>query len=193
MKNRIFTIPNILSFCRIILIPFIVISYLNGKNVLSAALLLLSAATDMLDGFIARKFDMISDWGKVLDPIADKLTMAAIIAAFCFGTGKINVAMLILFGSIVIKETAMGVEGIMVLRITKKPYSACWFGKAATVLLYAATLAHIVFPGMPALASCAVILLCEIAIAASLILYTRINVAKIRKTKNMKNKLRLKY
>lgn len=193
MENKIFTIPNIMSFCRIILIPFIVISYLNGKNVLSAILLLMSAATDMLDGFIARNFDMVSNLGKVLDPIADKLTMASIIAALCFNTGKINIAMFILLGIIVIKEIAMGIEGIIVLRKTKEPYSACWFGKVTTVVLYVVMFVHIFFSEIPPLLSIGMILLCGIAAIISLILYTRLNVAKIRKVKSMKNKFRLKY
>ena len=75
--HRILTIPNILSVMRIVMIPFIVLSYCDGKIYLSAILIVLSGITDVVDGFIARHFHMESAVGKALDPIADKLTMAA--------------------------------------------------------------------------------------------------------------------
>ncbi|MBQ3165860.1 MAG: CDP-alcohol phosphatidyltransferase family protein, partial [Clostridia bacterium] len=68
--KQIFTIPNILSFIRIGLIPFIVIAYVEGNLLLSAILLASSALTDIVDGFIARRFNQVSPLGKALDPIA---------------------------------------------------------------------------------------------------------------------------
>lgn len=69
-KDRVFTIPNILSFFRICLIPFIVWLYAIRKGYSMAGyMLLLSGATDIADGFIARKYQMTSDLGKILDPI----------------------------------------------------------------------------------------------------------------------------
>lgn len=74
-QNKILTIPNVLSFFRLCLIPVIIWMYCSKRDyVRTAVILLLSGATDILDGFIARRFNMVSDLGKVLDPVADKLT-----------------------------------------------------------------------------------------------------------------------
>ena len=83
-QKKIITIPNILSFFRLCLIPVIIWLYTVEKNDAAAgAVLILSGATDVADGFIARHFHMISDLGKVLDPIADKLTQAAMLFSLC--------------------------------------------------------------------------------------------------------------
>ncbi len=80
MNKKIFTIPNLLSFIRIILVPIIVVLYLKKHMVAATVLVVVSGASDMLDdGFIARTFNQVSDLGKLLDPIADKLTMLAVV------------------------------------------------------------------------------------------------------------------
>lgn len=77
-KKEVFTIPNLLSLIRLILIPIYVVIYLNASQLreyfLAAAILAVSCLTDMIDGKIARHFNMISTLGKILDPIADKAT-----------------------------------------------------------------------------------------------------------------------
>lgn len=76
-KNCI-TIPNMLSVFRLILIPFFVYAYCVEQNFWkTAALLALSGISDTADGYIARRFNMVSDLGKIIDPVADKLTQAA--------------------------------------------------------------------------------------------------------------------
>ena len=78
--NRIITVPNLLSFFRLCLIPVIIWSYCVKKNpLLAGEILLLSGLTDLADGYIARRFHMISNLGKILDPVADKLTQAAML------------------------------------------------------------------------------------------------------------------
>ena len=78
-KNKILTIPNILSFFRLCLIPVIVWLYIGRENYFWTLVILIpSGITDIVDGIIARKCNMISDFGKAFDPIADKLTQAAI-------------------------------------------------------------------------------------------------------------------
>ena len=80
IKAKIVTIPNVLSFFRICLIPLMVWLYcVEQKFQLTGYVLVLSGVTDVVDGFIARKFNMISDLGKILDPIADKLTQAVML------------------------------------------------------------------------------------------------------------------
>ena len=78
-KNCI-TIPNMLSVFRLILIPFFVYAYCVEQNFWkTAALLALSGISDTADGYIARRFNMVSDLGKIIDPVADKLTQAAML------------------------------------------------------------------------------------------------------------------
>ena len=77
MNKKIFTIPNLLSFIRIILVPIIVVLYLKKHMVAATVLVVVSGASDMLDGFIARTFNQVSDLGKLLDPIADKLFLVS--------------------------------------------------------------------------------------------------------------------
>ena len=85
-KKEIFTIPNLLSLFRLVLIPVYVTIYLKARDntdyFLAAAILAVSCLTDMIDGQIARHFNMISTIGKILDPLADKLTQFALILCF---------------------------------------------------------------------------------------------------------------
>ena len=79
-ENRIITIPNLLSAFRLVLIPVFIWTYCVRKEYLTTAgLLFLSGLTDLADGYIARRFHMVSNLGKMLDPVADKLTQAAML------------------------------------------------------------------------------------------------------------------
>ena len=78
-KEQILTIPNMLSFLRLALIPVILWLYLSGELVWAAVVIVLSSITDIVDGYIARTFNMISDFGKAIDPVADKLTQIAVL------------------------------------------------------------------------------------------------------------------
>ena len=77
-ENRIVTVPNAMSALRILIVPFFAARYLLGDVPGAAALLVLSGLTDALDGFIARRFNQISELGKMLDPFADKLTQGVV-------------------------------------------------------------------------------------------------------------------
>ena len=85
-KKEVLTIPNLLSLFRIVLIPVYVHIYLNAVKpmdyLLAAAVLMLSCLTDLIDGKIARKYNMISTVGKVLDPVADKATQFCMLIIF---------------------------------------------------------------------------------------------------------------
>ena len=79
-KDQILTIPNLLSIIRLLMIPLIIWLYCEAQQYgLAVIVILLSGLTDIVDGFIARKYHMVSDFGKILDPAADKLTQAALI------------------------------------------------------------------------------------------------------------------
>ncbi len=166
-SKRIITIPNILSMVRIILIPLFVYLYLNGLIWQSAVVLVISGLTDTVDGFVARRFHMISDFGKALDPVADKLTQAAMLV--CLGL-KFPL-MWIPFGLMVIKENAGGILGLVTLKKTGNVYGALWYGKVTTVLLYVTMGLHVVWPGMPSWLSAGLILLCTAFLVYSMVMY----------------------
>ena len=84
-SGKIFTIPNLLSVLRICMIPWLIWTYLaRGDNTGAALILLLSGLTDIVDGFIARRFNMVSNLGKALDPLADKLLVMVALISFTF-------------------------------------------------------------------------------------------------------------
>ncbi len=133
--STFFTIPNILSIIRILMIPLLVWAYLVKQDyVLAFSLFAVSALTDVVDGFIARRFNMITDIGKILDPIADKLTQAAVIFCLCI-TIK-SVEMWILLGVLVVKEISMFVMGLVSLKAVDEINGAKWFGKLSTVVIF---------------------------------------------------------
>ena len=145
-KKDILTLPNMLSMFRIILIPIIVVLYVKQHRYGATTLvILLSGITDIADGYIARRFNMISDFGKVLDPIADKLTQAAIL--LCLVTRFPY--MFYLFLLMAIKETIMFITGAMGVYYSGEVHGADWHGKLNTVLIYFMMVMHIVWYKMP--------------------------------------------
>lgn len=167
-KEQILTLPNLLSLFRLALIPVIVWQYNTCQNYAGAvAFILLSGATDILDGFIARKFHMVSDFGKILDPIADKLTQAALIACLLRRYYWLRWLMVLFIA----KEIAMAVTGFIVMQRKQVVNSAQWFGKLATVMLYATMVLLFLLPDMPLYAANVLILLCAGAMLLSLTKY----------------------
>ena len=97
-QGKILTIPNILSLMRICMIPLFVWTYLAKENYMAtAAILILSGLTDLTDGMIARRFNMVSNLGKALDPFADKLTQAAIMICLGYRFPRILILLAVLF------------------------------------------------------------------------------------------------
>ncbi len=167
-KDKVLTIPNIMSFFRICLIPVIVWLYLKKQDyLLTGIFLLISGLTDVVDGMIARKFDMISDLGKVLDPIADKATQAVVIILL---TTKFPLMLLpLLLG--LIKETFMAISGYFVVKRCGVVLGANWHGKAATVLLVSIMALHLIWYNITPTASAVTIILSSVMILLSLVLY----------------------
>ena len=129
-KEQILTIPNAMSGARIVLIPFIIWTYAIDRHYLSVALVALSALSDMLDGFVARKLNMISDFGKFIDPVADKLTQAALVV--CLMTKHPHI--FVLFIILAVKEIATLALSAVVFRRHDSVNSAKWYGKMCTVV-----------------------------------------------------------
>lgn len=134
--SKVVTIPNIISVIRILLIPIIAVMYfdtsLEYHYVYALLLLLLSGLSDIIDGYIARHFNLVSEVGKVLDPIADKLTQAVILFCVCLSNQFILPMFIVLF----IKELLTLVAATYLLKNGTKPISAKWWGKLSTVAIY---------------------------------------------------------
>ncbi len=147
-SSTFFTIPNILSIIRLLMIPFIVWYYCVEKDLTVAFILFtISAFTDVADGFIARRFNMITDAGKILDPIADKLTQAAVIFCLCLTIN--SVGMWVLLGVLVVKEIAMFVMGLVSLKAVDEINGAKWFGKLSTVVIFLVVGINSLFGNLP--------------------------------------------
>lgn len=135
MKN-IFTIPNIISFIRLLLIPIFAILYFSeeiSNNYFWCGLVfLISGISDVLDGIIARKCSMVSDLGKILDPIADKLTQVVIVLCLVI---KYHI-LLPMFVVLFFKELFTLFAAVHVLSNGGKPISARWWGKLSTFVIF---------------------------------------------------------
>lgn len=167
-EDRIFTIPNAMSMFRILLIPVIVWLYVGKQQYLYAFVgLLLSGATDLLDGWVARRFHMVSKLGKVLDPIADKLTQVSLLICIMLERHRVTFLVVLMF----IKEFIMAVTGLKVLKKTGEPYSAKWHGKINTFLLDFTVILHVLWREMPIWLSTVLIVVCAGFMIFSLIEY----------------------
>ena len=167
-ENKILTVPNLLSLFRLILIPVIVWLYwYRNEYIPAGVLLIISGLTDLADGYIARHFNAVSNVGKILDPIADKLTQAAML--FCLVTRFPLMAAP--FGFLVIKELFIGTTGLLMIRKTGKVVGADFHGKVATTLLYAMMILHIFWIDITPEISAVTIVICLISMAFTLLVY----------------------
>lgn len=141
-RDQVLTIPNAMSLLRLVLIPFIIWTYVEDRIYLSLGLVVASAATDVLDGFIARKMNMISDLGKLIDPVCDKLTHAALL--ICLMTTHPHIW--ILFVVLAVKELVTLAMGVLSFRKTDAVYSAKWYGKMCTCVFEGSMMGLMLFP-----------------------------------------------
>lgn len=183
-KNRIITIPNILSVCRILMIPVFIWAYVCRKEYFLAFwLLLISGLTDLVDGFIARTFHMVSDLGKALDPLADKLTQGAVL--LCLGSRYPQ--MFFLAGLLVAKEIITGLMSLSAIHRTKEVKSADWHGKVTTCLLYFTMLLHVFWTSISQTVSLFLTFICIVMMAISFVMYFRRNISLLREAKHSRN------
>ena len=180
-KHKIITIPNILSLFRLLLIPVIMWLYIVRKDPLwTTAVLALSGITDIVDGIVARKCHMVSDFGKAFDPVADKLTQIAML--FCL-VSRFK-WMLLPLCVMVIKEVTAGILGLLVIRKTGKVDGAVWHGKATTVSLYSMMIIHLIWYNIPGVISGILIGACTALALLSAFMYSRENVRILLGKKN---------
>lgn len=177
-KEDIWSIPNLLSLFRMILIPFIIWLYCTKDDYFAAfALVVLSGLTDILDGKIARKYNMITSLGKILDPIADKLTQAALIICLI---SRYRL-MWALIGLFVLKEVVSAAFGYLSVKASDSITGAKWYGKVNTVLLYAVMIVLIVFPEIPLGLANGLIGLCAVSLIVTFVFYMRLFCSMVAK------------
>ena len=132
-------IPNILTLCRFVLIPFIFGAILNRDYVAAFVFLTISGLTDVLDGFIARKFNFITNFGKLIDPLADKATQISTLIALSY----IGIIPYWVLTVVFIKEAVM-IAGASFLYGKQLVVSSRWYGKLATVVFYIAIVSSLI-------------------------------------------------
>lgn len=147
--KEIFSIPNILSGFRLLLIPVFLIVYFRAETTahyhLAAIVLLVSGLTDVVDGIIARKFDQITELGKALDPLADKLTQITVSVCLAIRHPALWPAAV----GFILKDVLIFAGGIRIYKEKKRVVSAKWYGKAGTFLYYTAACLVVFFPNLP--------------------------------------------
>lgn len=182
MDKKLFTVPNFLSLLRIFMIPVIVRLYMRDSFVPALFVLALSGLTDIADGYIARHFNMVSDFGKIIDPAADKLTQVSVMLCLSL---KVR-ALLPLVILLTVKETALALLGFIVLRETGVVKSAGWHGKLAAALLYLTMALHIAVPQMNPAITHALVVASGAAMLLSFILYVRRSINLLHESRTPK-------
>ena len=133
-------IPNILTIIRFILIPFIYMSVLTEHFFTALIIFTISALTDILDGYIARKYNYITDIGKLIDPLADKLTQISLLLSLTI----LKILPLCIFAIVFVKELVLVIcASVLYSRKDVVVYSK-WYGKLATTLFYLAIVCSLI-------------------------------------------------
>lgn len=178
-QKKILTVPNVLSMVRVLLIPLIIWLYLSENAWWTAIVLTLSGLTDVVDGFIARRFDMVSDFGKAFDPVADKLTQFCMLVCLVAKHPLIAVPLSIL----VVKEITTGILGLVCIKKTGVVKSAVWHGKLNTCLLYALIILHLLWFDIPGTVSVCLVAVSSCMMLVSFFLYCSAYVVALLRTR----------
>lgn len=141
--NQNLTIPNALSVLRILIIPFFAWFFMRDQLAAAVVLLVLSGLSDCVDGFIARRLNQVTELGKMLDPLADKLTQGVVALCLAMKFPVIGPVLLVF----ILKELVMLCCAIGLLKKKKRPCAAQWYGKVATVMFYVSVALIVVMDG----------------------------------------------
>lgn len=182
--KRIFTIPNLLSATRIVLVGVFGYIYWTADSPrdynLAVLVLVLSGITDFLDGKIARHFNMITELGKVLDPIADKLTQAMVACCLAIHYDPMKLLFLVLF----IKELTQGIYGMYAVKKAGYNNGALLCGKITTFYLYAMMALLLLVAGIPTVVSTVLIFIGVGLLIWSFVSYMLLFHSMVEKSKN---------
>ena len=184
-KKEIYTIPNMLSLFRLILIPVYIYIYLNATELrhywIAAGILAISCLTDLVDGKIARKFNMISNVGKVLDPLADKMTQLSLIICLSRVYPALN-GLLLLF---LVKESFQLIAMLLNFRKGQALDGALLSGKISTTVLFVCLIVLVLFPEMNPVAMWIITGICSLFLLIAFVDYVRAYYGKNKKLHNM--------
>lgn len=172
-KKEVFTIPNILSLFRLVLIPVYMTVYLQadstGDYILAGSILAVSCLTDMADGKIARHFNMISTVGKILDPIADKATQFTLTLCLALKYPVLWMVMAVF----VVKELFQLIAGVVHLRKGKILPGALMEGKICTTVFFISLIALVLLPEISTKAVAGIALVNIVFLIISFVGYVR--------------------
>lgn len=143
------TIPNFLSFIRIILVPVFAVLFYKGHHVAAIIVLVVSGLTDFADGKIARKFNQVSALGKILDPVADKITQLTLATLLFIEFHNSENSIIRAFGWVflvfLVKEFIFVAGGALMIALGMMPGAAEIYGKVATFAFYVVVTALFLF------------------------------------------------
>jgi len=131
--------PNTLTIVRLLLIPVYLYFFLKGEYIISGIFFSISGLTDFLDGYLARKYNMVTDLGKILDPLADKLTLISILAVLIYT----NLIPRVISVTLLIRELLVLLGSGIMYSMGKKLLSPTLLGKLSVFLLYVAIAAYL--------------------------------------------------
>ena len=170
-KKEIWSIPNIMGYFRILLIPVYLYVYYHAEGntgyMAAAAVVAVSGLTDMLDGKIARRFHMVTNLGKVLDPAADKLTQYAVSISL---TNRFPL-MVWLVALLFIKDIYLAVSGWYLLKKGMENTGATWYGKVSTAAFFVLMAILLLYTGISYFAAGILISACIALMLLSLVGY----------------------
>lgn len=152
------TIPNLLSFIRIILIPIFGYCLVKDQFLVAAVIIAISGFTDLFDGKIARRFNQVSNLGKILDPVADKMTIITIAIIMFIKFRQADDSLIRAFSWVflifLLKDAVMVIGGAVMIAMGIRPGAAEIYGKVATCVFYGVMILVIAFgPSVGALTS----------------------------------------
>lgn len=173
-KKELLSIPNIICYFRMLLVPIFMYVYLtaetDGDYLLSAGILTLSGFSDFLDGYIARKYNLITEWGKLIDPIADKLTQFVCAALLVYTYPAYWVLLII----IVVKDVMLAVAGVYIYKKTGRKLDGAQLpGKVATAVFFVVSIGLIAFHIPGTLTSNALIILTAFLMFVAMVYYAK--------------------
>ncbi|MDD7218431.1 MAG: CDP-alcohol phosphatidyltransferase family protein [Clostridia bacterium] len=181
MKKELFSIPNLMGYFRILMLPVFLVCYHRAETpkdfVFTFLILGVIFLSDALDGYVARKYNMVTNFGKILDPVADKLVQGTLALA----VASRHPLMKVFFLVFIIKEAYMAIMGLYLIKAKSSLNGAQWFGKICTAVIDIGVLILLFIPQMPETISNAIIILMLITELFVTIKYIIFHVNIIRK------------
>ena len=180
-------IPNILCYFRILMVPLFLYIYYNATRpyeyYLATLVIIAAGLTDFFDGRIARKYNMITDLGRIIDPVADKLMQFAMLIALIYSVK--NMYILIIY--LIIKEVVLALTGLIAMKTIKRRLNgAKWYGKVCTAVLYVIMLVLVAFPQLDIHIQNIMLIICAAAITLSFLMYAGLYIKMFKDSKENK-------